>query len=240
MSTTPATTTRWRPTPDQRVILEELYVGGIKTPSAAQIRRITEHLSLYGKVECKNVFYWFQNHKAREKQKLRKRMLLGKQLQVQVPHHHMQLEDLPQFHHRSTMGNNYHRNDVRMYFVEPHHGCGFPHKHQGEGVKCGSHQMMESTLFRLYGSSGHDNNDPVMTPLITVDHQPMGPTCSSPSPASSSTTASTLAAATAATRPLRTLELFPTTATLAATKDVKASTGNVADATFSATGVIAF
>lgn len=70
----PAPSTRWCPTPEQLMILEEMYRTGIRTPNAAQIRQITAHLSYYGKIEGKNVFYWFQNHKARDRQKMRRRL----------------------------------------------------------------------------------------------------------------------------------------------------------------------
>ncbi|KAK9097366.1 hypothetical protein Sjap_022863 [Stephania japonica] len=68
--------TRWNPTQDQIRILEMLYRGGMRTPNAQQIEQITAQLSKYGKIEGKNVFYWFQNHKARERQK-QKRNSLG-------------------------------------------------------------------------------------------------------------------------------------------------------------------
>ncbi|KAK9066752.1 hypothetical protein SSX86_014075 [Deinandra increscens subsp. villosa] len=68
--------TRWNPTQDQIGILEMLYRGGMRTPNAQQIEQITAQLSKYGKIEGKNVFYWFQNHKARERQK-QKRNNLG-------------------------------------------------------------------------------------------------------------------------------------------------------------------
>ncbi|KAL8463302.1 hypothetical protein ACS0TY_033310 [Phlomoides rotata] len=41
----------------------------MRTPNAQQIEQITAELAKYGKIEGKNVFYWFQNHKARERQK---------------------------------------------------------------------------------------------------------------------------------------------------------------------------
>eukprot|EP01018_Ginkgo_biloba_P018540 Gb_01484 [translate_table: standard] len=66
-------TTRWNPTSEQLMILEDMYRGGIRTPNADQIQQITAHLSLYGKIEGKNVFYWFQNHKARDRQKMRRK-----------------------------------------------------------------------------------------------------------------------------------------------------------------------
>ncbi|XP_057951057.1 WUSCHEL-related homeobox 1 [Malania oleifera] len=65
---------RWNPTPDQLQTLEELYRRGTRTPSADQIQHITAQLRRYGKIEGKNVFYWFQNHKARERQKRRRQM----------------------------------------------------------------------------------------------------------------------------------------------------------------------
>ncbi|KAF8404987.1 hypothetical protein HHK36_009882 [Tetracentron sinense] len=68
--------TRWNPTQEQIGILEMLYGGGMRTPNAQQIEQITTQLQKYGKIEGKNVFYWFQNHKARERQK-QKRNSLG-------------------------------------------------------------------------------------------------------------------------------------------------------------------
>ncbi|CAH9105791.1 unnamed protein product [Cuscuta europaea] len=64
--------TRWTPTTEQIRILKELYYNnGVRSPSAEQIQRISAKLRQYGKIEGKNVFYWFQNHKARERQKKR-------------------------------------------------------------------------------------------------------------------------------------------------------------------------
>ncbi|KAL1202726.1 WUSCHEL-related homeobox 1 [Cardamine amara subsp. amara] len=68
---------RWNPTPDQLRVLEELYRQGTRTPSADHIQQITAQLRRYGKIEGKNVFYWFQNHKARERQKRRRQMETG-------------------------------------------------------------------------------------------------------------------------------------------------------------------
>ncbi|KAK7310837.1 hypothetical protein RJT34_08594 [Clitoria ternatea] len=67
--------TRWNPTQEQIGILEMLYKGGMRTPNAQQIEQITAQLSKYGKIEGKNVFYWFQNHKARERQKQKRNSL---------------------------------------------------------------------------------------------------------------------------------------------------------------------
>ncbi|PKI61696.1 hypothetical protein CRG98_017920 [Punica granatum] len=60
---------RWNPTKEQIEILEGLYKQGIRTPTAEQIQQITGRLRAYGHIEGKNVFYWFQNHKARQRQK---------------------------------------------------------------------------------------------------------------------------------------------------------------------------
>uniref|UniRef100_UPI001CB9886E protein WUSCHEL-like n=1 Tax=Erigeron canadensis TaxID=72917 RepID=UPI001CB9886E len=67
-----SSSTRWTPTSDQiRILKEYYYNNGIRSPSADQIQRIAAQLRQYGKIEGKNVFYWFQNHKARERQKKR-------------------------------------------------------------------------------------------------------------------------------------------------------------------------
>jgi hypothetical protein len=71
-----AGTTRWNPCPAQIRVLEMLYRGGMRTPNSFQIECITEELGKYGRIEGKNVFYWFQNHKARERQKQKRAALL--------------------------------------------------------------------------------------------------------------------------------------------------------------------
>ncbi|EOA23060.1 hypothetical protein CARUB_v10003830mg [Capsella rubella] len=63
---------RWNPTVEQVKLLTDLFKAGMRTPSTDQIQKISSELSFYGKIESKNVFYWFQNHKARERQKRRK------------------------------------------------------------------------------------------------------------------------------------------------------------------------
>jgi hypothetical protein len=86
--------TRWSPTPEQLMILEEMYRGGLRTPNASQIQQITAHLASYGRIKGKNVFYWFQNHKARDRQKLRRRLCLSHHLltcaqyYAAAQHHH--------------------------------------------------------------------------------------------------------------------------------------------------------
>ncbi|KAL7598379.1 hypothetical protein Lser_V15G23020 [Lactuca serriola] len=83
-----AGTTRWCPTPEQVMLLEGMYRGGLKTPSSTQIQQITTRLSIYGKIQEKNVFYWFQNHKARERKKLRKKLM-----DMYQQHHHYAAQD---------------------------------------------------------------------------------------------------------------------------------------------------
>ncbi|XP_024178349.1 protein WUSCHEL-like [Rosa chinensis] len=64
--------TRWTPTTNQIRILKELYYDkGVKSPTAEQIQRIYLQLNRYRKIEGKNVFFWFQNLKARERQQKR-------------------------------------------------------------------------------------------------------------------------------------------------------------------------
>lgn len=76
---------RWCPTPEQVMLLEGMYRGGLKTPTATQIQQITARLALYGKIQGKNVFYWFQNHKARDRQKVRKKLMAMYQNQCFYP-----------------------------------------------------------------------------------------------------------------------------------------------------------
>ncbi|XP_045821852.1 WUSCHEL-related homeobox 2 [Trifolium pratense] len=68
-SSSSSSSSRWNPTKEQISMLENLYKQGIKTPSAEEIQQITARLRVYGHIEGKNVFYWFQNHKARQRQK---------------------------------------------------------------------------------------------------------------------------------------------------------------------------
>ncbi|KAH0470646.1 hypothetical protein IEQ34_000369 [Dendrobium chrysotoxum] len=111
--------TRWCPTPEQLMILEEMYRSGVRTPNASQIQQITSHLSFYGKIEGKNVFYWFQNHKARDRQKLRRR--LSRQ-QVQVASASLPPHPPPQFFPHLYQPHN------PQFF---HQGGGFQEPRQG-------------------------------------------------------------------------------------------------------------
>uniref|UniRef100_A0A7N0RA74 Homeobox domain-containing protein n=1 Tax=Kalanchoe fedtschenkoi TaxID=63787 RepID=A0A7N0RA74_KALFE len=101
-----SSSSRWSPTQEQVMILEEIYNrGGVKTPNAFQIQQITAHLSFYGKIEGKNVFYWFQNHKARERQKLRRKLMQSQQSQSHRQLlHHSSLHHQPHWcHHHSSL-----------------------------------------------------------------------------------------------------------------------------------------
>ncbi|KAK4270315.1 hypothetical protein QN277_023363 [Acacia crassicarpa] len=102
-----AGSSRWSPTPEQLMILEQLYRSGIRTPSASQIQHITTHLCFYGRIEGKNVFYWFQNHKARDRQKLRRK--LTKQLQLQQQQYQMLAHDQCQvINHQDNKTHHHH------------------------------------------------------------------------------------------------------------------------------------
>ncbi|VVA91389.1 unnamed protein product [Arabis nemorensis] len=63
---------RWNPTPEQMMVLQEVYSSGMRTPTTQQIQEIATKLQKYGRIEGKNVFYWFQNHKSRERLKRRR------------------------------------------------------------------------------------------------------------------------------------------------------------------------
>lgn len=67
---------RWNPTVEQVKVLTDLFRSGLRTPTTDQIQKISSQLSFYGNIESKNVFYWFQNHKARERQKRRRKVLV--------------------------------------------------------------------------------------------------------------------------------------------------------------------
>lgn len=132
------TSTRWTPTSDQIRILKELYYNnGIRSPTADQIQRIAAQLRQYGKIEGKNVFYWFQNHKARERQKKRFTPVvpppppspysdhinhhLPAATTMQIPsHHHHYLHQEPQQHvyaHQHKLYTTHHIGTVHHMFI---------------------------------------------------------------------------------------------------------------------------
>ncbi|MED6108259.1 wuschel- homeobox [Stylosanthes scabra] len=79
---------RWNPTAEQVEVLSSLFRSGLRTPTTDQIQRISNHLSFYGNIESKNVFYWFQNHKARDRHNKRRKLSTAS-----FHHHH---------HHRTN------------------------------------------------------------------------------------------------------------------------------------------
>ncbi|XP_072975093.1 WUSCHEL-related homeobox 3-like [Typha angustifolia] len=92
------------------MVLEEMYRSGVRTPNASQIQQITAHLSQFGRIEGKNVFYWFQNHKARERQKLRRR--LSRHYNLLYSYNHSQYPpsptQLPFFHINPSITTTHH------------------------------------------------------------------------------------------------------------------------------------
>ncbi|XP_074588921.1 WUSCHEL-related homeobox 5-like [Curcuma longa] len=87
-SSSPASSSRWNPTKEQISLLEGLYKQGVRTPSADQIQQITGKLREYGIIEGKNVFYWFQNHKARQRQKQKQKQESFAYFSRFLNHHH--------------------------------------------------------------------------------------------------------------------------------------------------------
>ncbi|XVF43620.1 hypothetical protein PTKIN_Ptkin02bG0054900 [Pterospermum kingtungense] len=98
----PLGSSRWNPTPEQLVALEEVYRRGTRTPSASQIQQIATRLRRFGKIEGKNVFYWFQNHKARERQKRRRQVETDQPPPPPPPPQQQQCDDTESLEKRET------------------------------------------------------------------------------------------------------------------------------------------
>lgn len=103
--------TRWTPTTEQIRILKDLYYNnGMRSPTAEEIQKISARLRQHGKIEGKNVFYWFQNHKARERQK--KRFTTTTTTTATDPAHPMQRGVInptawkPDHHHHQSFNHN--------------------------------------------------------------------------------------------------------------------------------------
>ncbi|CAI9773996.1 unnamed protein product [Fraxinus pennsylvanica] len=94
---------RWNPTTEQVKVLTDLFRSGLRTPSTDQIQKISSQLSFYGKIESKNVFYWFQNHKARERQK-RRRVLV---------------DEPNEFHHQEKLSSTKYVAELNQFSSEP-------------------------------------------------------------------------------------------------------------------------
>jgi hypothetical protein len=65
----PKTNSRWHPKPEQIHILEAIFNSGMVNPPREEIKIIRAQLEEFGQVGDVNVFYWFQNRKARSKRK---------------------------------------------------------------------------------------------------------------------------------------------------------------------------
>ncbi|XP_058209962.1 uncharacterized protein LOC131322605 [Rhododendron vialii] len=85
---------RWNPTPEQLQALEDMYEGGTRTPTADQIKLIAGELRQFGKIDGKNVFYWFQNHRARGRQKRRREHRESLESEVPDSSKELTMEDL--------------------------------------------------------------------------------------------------------------------------------------------------
>ncbi|CAL9078356.1 unnamed protein product [Musa textilis] len=95
--------------PEQLMLQEEIFRSGVRTPSAPQIQKMKARLSNCGRIEGKNVFYCFQNHKARERQKLRRRLSRHYQLLYSghsLPHRQFDAEEAPETNYE-TFGHEW-------------------------------------------------------------------------------------------------------------------------------------
>ncbi|XP_076892329.1 uncharacterized protein LOC143544036 [Bidens hawaiensis] len=97
------TAARWNPTKEQIDMLETLYKQGVRTPTAEQIQEITTKLQTYGHIEGKNVFYWFQNHKARQRQKQKQDHVAYFHHYLHHHHHHHPPPIFPITHHSNVL-----------------------------------------------------------------------------------------------------------------------------------------
>ncbi|PRQ52402.1 putative transcription factor Homobox-WOX family [Rosa chinensis] len=110
--------TRWVPTTDHIRILKELFYNkGVRSLTIEQIQRICLQLKWYGKIEFKNVYFWFVNQRAREKQKktstsdvhvpMQRSELVGGSIMEQRGEDHQEIKTLPLFpmHGEDIFGN---------------------------------------------------------------------------------------------------------------------------------------
>ncbi|XP_071717967.1 uncharacterized protein [Rutidosis leptorrhynchoides] len=119
---------RWIPTKEQINVLENLYKQGMRTPTAEQIQDITTRLQTYGHIEGKNVCYWFQNHKARQRQKQKQDHMSCVHQYLQNyhhnnfnHHHHQPPVVIPIAHHQNVLYGQYYmpQNDLGFYTQYP-------------------------------------------------------------------------------------------------------------------------
>ncbi|RLM84545.1 WUSCHEL-related homeobox 3B [Panicum miliaceum] len=230
MPQTPST--RWCPTPEQLMILEEMYRSGVRTPNAAEIQQITAHLAYYGRIEGKNVFYWFQNHKARERQRLRRRLCARHQQQYAQQQQQQQQppggSSAAGVHPAVMQLHHHHHPYAATSFVMPH-----PHLQQG-GYLQGQQQQQaaaplpappnpaaggnkQATAAGAYGGAAALSNQQHQH-LEEWDAETMMEHCNANCGAASGSSdeggaGAALQLPPCCRRPLKTLDLFPTKST---------------------------
>ncbi|XP_049367035.1 WUSCHEL-related homeobox 3-like [Solanum verrucosum] len=193
---------RWSPTPQQLMILQDLYRKGLRNPTSSQVQKITTHLSLYGKIQCKNVFYWFQNHKARDRQKLRKELMILHKI-----HKTTSDDDVPHQFHTTPNTNNtninldYNFPPSTFHTLYPHSPSILVHQGEGKDTSSSSTQMMNNMGNVDFPKHCVIENGMIRTNvqgwiLMMTDHM-----CPNSIPSCSNN------------KPLETLELFPIKAT---------------------------
>ncbi|XP_010467591.1 PREDICTED: protein WUSCHEL [Camelina sativa] len=166
------TSTRWTPTTEQIKMLKELYYNsGIRSPTADQIQKITARLRQFGKIEGKNVFYWFQNHKARERQKKRFNGTTmttpsssPNSVMMANDHYH---QHLPLLHHHHGVPMQRPANSVNVKLNQEHHlyhqNKSYPSfnngnlNHANSGTECGAVNASNGySSSHVYGSMEQD------------------------------------------------------------------------------------
>ncbi|XP_021715334.1 protein WUSCHEL-like [Chenopodium quinoa] len=138
---------RWNPTKEQIEMLEKVYsVEGIRTPTAEQIQEITARLRVYGHIEGKNVFYWFQNHKARQRQKQRHERCLLTTAAASSSANQIHLSPHQHCHYPGIINHNF---QPRPVFATPHHHHHHPanYSHQYLPNPNGMHLYFVTFLF---------------------------------------------------------------------------------------------
>ncbi|KAJ8451939.1 hypothetical protein Cgig2_007422 [Carnegiea gigantea] len=132
---------RWTPTTEQIKLLKELYyIEGLRSPTADQVHAICAQLRCYGKVEGKNVFYWFQNHKARERQ--RKRLTPSSTASNPTHYHNNTIIRKRGLHWKQD------QDLIEQNKCPSTNNCGVPHYSSLAGVVSGGVQLV--------GSFGHE------------------------------------------------------------------------------------
>ncbi|XP_051151277.1 WUSCHEL-related homeobox 11-like [Andrographis paniculata] len=77
---------RWAPKPEQILILESIFNGGMVNPPKEETVRIRRLLEKFGAVADANVFYWFQNRRSRLRRRQRQmQAAAGERWESQLP-----------------------------------------------------------------------------------------------------------------------------------------------------------